>query len=85
MTDSNSVSENTTNDEPKSFRLPVQIRVMIGVVATPLWIVVYAVLLLMWQGNWQEISIAKITFTLLCAAIYYVVFTGKVPGISGRT
>jgi hypothetical protein len=73
------------NDNSETFRLPIQIRVMIGVVSTPLWIVVYAVLLLMTEGNWQEISIAKISFTLLCAFIYYVVFTGRVPGVSGSS
>lgn len=74
-------TEQTTSTKV-GFRLPIQIRVMIGVVATPLLIVVYAVGLLIVQGNWQEISIAKICFTLLCGAIYYVVFTGKVPGYS---
>lgn len=67
------------------FRLPIQIRVMIGVVATPLWIVVYAVILLLVERNWQEISIAKVSFCILCAIIYYTVFTGRVPGYSGRS
>lgn len=71
--------------KPDVFRLPIQIRVMIGVVATPLWIVVYAVFLLLIERNWQEISVAKISFCILCAVIYYTVFTGRVPGYSGRS
>lgn len=60
-------------------RVPPQIRVMVGIVACPLLLVIGYQLMLLFTGQWTEVSISGVIFSLLGVFAYYLVIIGKLP------
>jgi hypothetical protein len=59
--------------------VPANVRVMIGLVASPTLMVMAMLLYTIVTTGWLTVSISMIIFTLLGVAAYSVVITGKLP------
>lgn len=62
-----------------AFKVPIQVRVMIGLCASPMLIVMTFLVYNLVLGQWNEIGVSTIIFSALGMFAYYVVATGKIP------
>jgi heme/copper-type cytochrome/quinol oxidase subunit 2 len=60
-------------------KLPANVRVMIGLVASPTLLVIAFSIYSVLYGNWQEPGISGIIFSSLGVFAYYVVIVGRLP------
>lgn len=63
----------------KTTLIPINVRVLIGIVASPTLMVIWFVVNAMLQGQWKQLSVGGIIFTLLGVFAYYLVLVGKLP------
>jgi purine-cytosine permease-like protein len=68
----------------KNKLLPPNVRVMIGLVASPTLMVVGMLFYTLFTDGWQSVSVAMIIFTLLCIFAYFVAFTGHLPRLRSK-
>ena len=67
-----------------SSKLPINVRVMIAIVASPTLMVLFYMGVIIYRRAWQEISISGVIFSVLCIFAYYLVFIGKLPKFASR-
>lgn len=65
--------------DTKSPVLPANIRVLIGMVASPFLFAFFYIGYCLYIGEPGQISYAVVLFAAVGSAIYYVVFTGRMP------
>ena len=60
-------------------KLPPNVRVMIGLCASPTLMVIGFLFYNLFTAQWREIGISTVIFSLLGFFAYYVVILGKIP------
>ncbi|WJG09419.1 hypothetical protein [Aliiglaciecola sp. LCG003] len=64
---------------PTRKKLPANVRVMIGIVASPTLLIIAFSLHAIFFGNWKDPGIGGIIFSALGVFAYYVVIMGRLP------
>ncbi len=64
---------------PSGTKIPANVRTMIAIVASPTLLVIYFLLHSIWMGNWSEIGISTLLFSVLACLAYFIVITGRLP------
>ena len=60
-------------------RVPMQVRVMIFLCASPTLFVIAFLLYNLFTGQWDQIGVSTLIFSALGVFAYYVVTTGRLP------
>ncbi|MGS2720662.1 hypothetical protein [Paraglaciecola aestuariivivens] len=67
------------NSSSKTSTIPINVRVMIALVASPTLLVVGMLIYTLVFDGWQKVSISMLVFSGLAGLAYYAVFTGRPP------
>ncbi|GAA0855198.1 hypothetical protein [Aliiglaciecola litoralis] len=74
-----SPSQNNAPASKSTKKLPPNVRVMIGIVASPTLLVIAFCVYALLYGNWQDPGVGGIIFSLLGVFAYYLVIFGRLP------
>jgi hypothetical protein len=66
---------------PERKKIPANVRVMIGLVASPTLMIIAYSLYLLFMGQWIEVGFSGLIFSTLGVFAYFIVFSGRFPRI----
>ncbi len=65
-------------------KLPPNVRVMIGLCASPTLMVIGFFFYNLFTAQWREIGISTVIFSLLGFFAYFIVFAGRIPFLKSK-